>query len=125
VLHKKPQRAILDAFSEMRRRLQDYARKQLGSVKTTAEPLMSATVASLFPQEDHGFLMTSDGRQVYFHRGSVLNGHFDRLRVGSEVRFDEEEGEKGPQASTVHLVHPRQQARAAAATAVIAKRTPR
>lgn len=94
VLHKNAQRAILDAFSEMRRRLQDFARKQDGLVKERAEPLANATVASLFPQEDHGFLATPDGRQIYFHRASVLNGHFDRLRIGSAVRFAEETGEK-------------------------------
>jgi cold shock CspA family protein/ribosome-associated translation inhibitor RaiA len=122
-LHKKPQRAILDAFSEMRRRLQEYAREQRGDVKTHAEPLVAATVASLFPDEDHGFLSAADGRQIYFHRDSVLDGHFDRLRIGSAVRFAEEAGEKGPQASTVHLVHPHQQAKAAAATAVMPRRT--
>jgi cold shock CspA family protein/ribosome-associated translation inhibitor RaiA len=122
VLHKKPQRAILDAFAEMRRQLQDYARKQRGLVKEEAEPLVKATVASLFPQQDHGFLATADGRQVYFHRASVLGGHFDRLRVGSAVRFAEVAGDKGPQASTVHLVHPRQQVRAAAESVVVPRR---
>jgi cold shock CspA family protein/ribosome-associated translation inhibitor RaiA len=122
-LHKNPQRAILDAFGEMRRQLQDYARKQHGSVKERAEPLVDATVTSLLPKADHGFLATADGRQIYFHRNSVLNGHFGRLRVGSVVRFAEEAGDKGPQASSVHLVHPRQQAQAAAATTVMRKRS--
>ena len=35
---------------------------------------------------------------------AVLNGGFARLSVGSEVRFIEEDGEKGAQASTVRLV---------------------
>ena len=122
--HKKPQRAILDAFADMRRRLQEYARKQRGDVKQRAEPLLTANVASLFPEEDHGFLATADDRQVYFHRDSVLNGHFDQLRVGVPVRFAEEMGEKGPQASTVHMVRPQQRAKAAAATGVVTKRTP-
>ena len=56
---------------------------------------------------------TADGRDIYFHRNSVLDNAFDRLTVGSEVRFVEEIGEKGPQASTVrevskhHLFRPR------------------
>ena len=33
LLHKSPQRAIHEAFHEMRRRLQDYSRQQEGSVK--------------------------------------------------------------------------------------------
>jgi ribosome-associated translation inhibitor RaiA len=32
--HKSPQRAIHEAFHEMRRRLQDYSRKQEGAVKS-------------------------------------------------------------------------------------------
>jgi cold shock CspA family protein len=118
-VHRKPQVAILDAFSEMRRRLQDYVRTRRGKVKKSAEPLGSGTVSRLYPREDHGFLMTPDSRQIYFHRDSVLDGHFNRLRIGSPVRFAEEMGEKGPQASTVHLVQPRRQARTAARVAVL------
>jgi cold shock CspA family protein len=41
---------------------------------------------------------------IYFHRNSVLKNAFDRLEIGSEVRFSEEAGEQGPQASSVTLV---------------------
>jgi cold shock CspA family protein len=34
--------------------------------------------------------------EIYFHRNAVLDGAFDRLSIGSEVAFVEEEGEKGP-----------------------------
>jgi cold shock CspA family protein/ribosome-associated translation inhibitor RaiA len=118
-LYKHPQTAIRDAFAEMRRILQDYVRKRRGLVKERSEPLPLGTVESLFPDQGYGFLTASDGRQVYFHRNSVLDGHFDRLRIGSRVRFAEEPGEKGPQASTVHLVHPRKQAKAAAGSVVV------
>jgi cold shock CspA family protein len=53
--------------------------------------------------EDCGFIETADGREIYFHRNSVLDNGFERLTVGSEVRFVEEIGEKGAQASTVRL----------------------
>jgi cold shock CspA family protein len=63
-----------------------------------------ARVTKLFPEENYGFLETPDGIEVYFHRNSVLGGGFDRLQIGMEVSFVEEEGEKGPQASTVRRV---------------------
>ena len=40
----------------------------------------------------------------YFHRNSVTDGKFDDLKVGQEVRFSEEAGTKGPQATFVRPV---------------------
>ena len=61
-------------------------------------------VKNLFAREDYGFIETADGRQIYFHRNADSDAAFDRLKVGSEVTFAEEEGVKGPQASTVRVV---------------------
>ena len=60
-------------------------------------------VNKLMPDESYGFLKTLDGREIYFHRNSVLHEGFDRLKVGTEVNFVEEEGKEGPQASTVKI----------------------
>ncbi len=95
--------AIHDAFDEARRQLDDHVRRRRRQVKTRVGP-PRARVRQLFKERDFGFLETSDGREVYFHRNSVLNGAFDRLEIGTEVRFAEGEGEKGPQASTVEVV---------------------
>jgi cold shock CspA family protein len=61
-------------------------------------------VSKLYPDEGYGFIGTTDGRDVYFHRDSVLHEGFDHLRIGTEVTFAEEVGEKGPQASSVRAV---------------------
>jgi len=95
--------AIRDAFNAAGRRLQDYARRQSGAVKIH-EPTAHARVSKLFPEERYGFLETADGREIYFHCNSVLEPGFERLNVGTEVSFAEEQGEKGPQASTVRLL---------------------
>lgn len=55
-------------------------------------------------RNDYGRIVAPGGRQVYFHRNSVVGADFDGLRIGTEVRFAEEMGERGPQASTVHVV---------------------
>ena len=61
-------------------------------------------VEKLF-DEGYGFLRAvGDERQVYFHRNSVLHGDFARLAVGTEVRFTPQEGDDGPQASSVQIV---------------------
>jgi cold shock CspA family protein/ribosome-associated translation inhibitor RaiA len=109
--HEDVHVAIRDAFNAARRRLLDYARKQRGDVKA---PLAGprARVARLFPEQDHGFLTTPDGREIYFHKRSVLSDAFGRLAVGDEVAFTEEMGEQGPQASTVRRVGARRGAAA-------------
>jgi cold shock CspA family protein/ribosome-associated translation inhibitor RaiA len=106
VPHRELRQAIDDAFKEMGRRLQDYARRQRGDVKTH-EPAPRARISKLFPEEGYGFLETPGGREIYFHKNSVLDEGFERLKVGMAVRFAEEEGEKGPQASTVRPIRSR------------------
>jgi cold shock CspA family protein len=122
LVHKSPERAIREAFHEMRRRLQDYRRQQEGAVKSS-QKMAEGTVKTIFPDDGYGFLETPDGREIYFHRASVLDGNFKRLRAGTRVRFAEETGEKGPQASTVTIVHPRKQAKTAAAVRVYPRKS--
>jgi cold shock CspA family protein/ribosome-associated translation inhibitor RaiA len=95
--------ALRDAFDSARRQLEDYTRRRRGTVKAL-ETAPHARVSKLCPKEDYGFLQTPDGREIYFHRHSVLHEGFDDLRIGTEVAFVEEEGKKGPQASTVKPV---------------------
>ena len=92
--------AINDAFKRARRQLQDKSHRLQGKVKVHEAP-PTATVARIDASGEFGFLETSDGREIYFHRNSVLNGGFDGLDVGARVTFAEAQGEKGPQASTV------------------------
>jgi cold shock CspA family protein len=93
--------AIKDAFAAARRQIKALARRANGMVKLH-EVEAHGRVKKIFA--DYGFIATSDGREIYFHRNSVIDNAFDRLSVGSEVRFAEELGEKGAQASTVHLI---------------------
>ncbi|MFW6198275.1 MAG: HPF/RaiA family ribosome-associated protein [Acidobacteriota bacterium] len=95
--------AIHGAFQAARRQLKDYARKQKGQVKQPEGP-PEGYVIKLMPDEGYGFLAAEDGREIYFHRNSVLEPGFDELEIGTEVRYAEEKGNEGPQASTVKIV---------------------
>jgi len=119
VPHKDLFTAINDAFQAVGRRLQDYARRQRGDVKMHY-PLDVGEVIKILPREGYGFLTSSDGREIYFHKNSVLKGQFSRLKEGTVVSFVEEAGEKGPQASTVRIVTKEKGARADARAAVTA-----
>jgi len=94
--------SIRDAFDAARRQLQDYAAKRRGQVKQH-EPHHAARVALIKPEEDYGFLETPDGREIFFHRNSLVHADFDKLKPGDEVSFVEEEGEQGPQARQVSV----------------------
>jgi cold shock CspA family protein len=98
--HEELQTAVQIAFNAARRRLQDYARRKRGAVKAHERQAV-AVVTQYYPLAGYGFLTAADGHEVYFDRRSVIGGDFDRLDFGTEVRFSEERGEKGPQASTV------------------------
>ena len=95
--------AVNDAFKRARRRLQDNTRLMEGRVKSH-EGLPIGTVVRLDPAGEFGFIRSSDGEEVYFHRNSLLGGEFSELAVGSRVTFADEIGEKGAQATTVKLL---------------------
>jgi len=111
--HEDMHVAIRDAFEAVKRRLQDHVRKGLGATKTKEVPV-HGRIAKLIAEEDYGFIHTSDGRDVYFHKNAVVDGTFEKLKTDQEVRLviAEGEGEKGPQASTVkplgkhHILEP-------------------
>lgn len=92
--------AIRDAFRAARRQVQDAVRKRRGDVKAHQVPL-HGTISVINPDADCGRIKTPKGREIYFHRNSIVGGKFDHLKVGDEVRFSEEPGERGPQATSV------------------------
>lgn len=94
--------AIREAFEAAERQVEEFSRRRRGEVKTSAGS-PQGQVLRLFPEEGFGFIESAEGHEIYFHRNAVLDG-FENLRVGSEVRYAEEQGVEGPQASTVGRV---------------------
>lgn len=94
--------AIRDAFEATDRALKERARRRhhyLGNQRRQPH----AWVVHLEPDLEFGRLETPDGREVYFHRNSVIGG-IDHLTTGDEVGFSETQGREGPQASAVALI---------------------
>jgi cold shock CspA family protein len=94
--------AIRQAFDAARRQLEDFAREQRGTVKTHEVPA-HGEVVELSAPDGYGFIQAGESR-IYFDRASVLGDAFDQLTIGTPVAFVEEQGEKGPQASTVRIL---------------------
>lgn len=101
--HEDAYVTVRDAFDAMRRQLEDFARVQRNKIKSHDEP-PHGRISALFPEQDYGVIRTPLGREIYFHRHSIVAADFDDLRVDMEVRFAEEAGEQGPQASSVQLI---------------------
>ena len=103
-MHQPLEAVVRDAFESTHRRLKKLVELQRESGKTSQTRNITGLVGRLFSDEGYGFIRTPEGREIYFHRNSVLRGEFERLAIGSGVRFVEEEGEEGPQASTVQVI---------------------
>ena len=95
--------AINDAFRRARRQLQDRVREMRGQVKAHEAPPTGA-IAHFDPNTGFGFIEAADGHEVYFHRNSLVGSRPSRIRRGLRVTFVEQQGDKGPQASTVRLI---------------------
>src|SRR4051794_18052596 len=84
--HTDPFEAVDAAFDEAERVLRDFAGKRRGYTKSHTGP-RRGRIARLFPEQGYGFLETAEGEEIYFHKNSVLDGGFAKLRVGTPVRF--------------------------------------
>ena len=101
-VHRYAGVAIHDAFDAARRRLEDFAREERGTVKAHEVPA-HGEVVELSTVDGYGFIQAGEQR-IYFNRASVMDDAFDQLTVGAPVAFVEEKGEKGPQASSVRVL---------------------
>ncbi|MCK6503983.1 HPF/RaiA family ribosome-associated protein [Myxococcota bacterium] len=93
--------AIRDAFKAVRRQLRERGRVMRGEVKDHEE-MAVGTVRTLSDEGGgYGFLVTPEGREVYFHHNAVKNATWEDVEVGAVVRFQEELGQQGAQAAVV------------------------
>lgn len=94
--------AIRAAFSSIDVELRRYNEKR-GAREIRVPPIpLRGVVCKLFPQEGYGFILQEGGGEVYFHRNAVHGANFESLEDGTEVAFNVEEGNEGPQATTVN-----------------------
>ncbi len=105
---------IRHAFDAVEKQAKKHREMSRGDVKRHAPATLSdprplgepeAFVVRLFPQEGYGFLkVASDNEEFFFHRNAVLHDDFERIAIGTQVRFEPSMGEEGPQASSVQII---------------------
>jgi ribosomal subunit interface protein len=97
--------AVRDAFDAARRQIDKHVRSNRRDAKAHAnQSAPRGRIHEMHPMQDFGRILTPEGRDIYFHRNSLINGDFEKLEVGDMVRFSEEAGDEGPQASSVHVL---------------------
>lgn len=94
--------ALNAALEVIEREWQRHWTKKRGAhKKTPVDRSTQGVVVRLFREQEYGFIQTEGGREAYFHKNSVRGVPFERLEVGTLVKCELEEGEKGLQAPRV------------------------
>jgi len=102
--HEDMHVAVRDAFNAIERQLKKYKAKLAGDVKSSvATGQLHGQIKEIDHGREFGQIIAADGRLVYFHANSVIDGTFEELRQGDPVLLvvQSDESTVGPQASTV------------------------
>jgi len=62
---------------------------------------MQGTIKRVVRDRGFGFIRSTDGQEVFFHRNGLQQMDFDSLKEGATVEFEVEQSEKGPRATNV------------------------
>jgi CspA family cold shock protein len=62
---------------------------------------MQGTIKRVIRDRGFGFIRSTDGQEVFFHRSTLQEMDFDGLKEGEAVEFEMERGDKGPRATSV------------------------
>ena len=101
--HPHAHSAVKDAFKAAERQLDHLKGKLRDDTTKPSGSAVGGAITLIEPGQDHGYLLTSTGSQLYFHRDSVTTGRFEDLREGQAVHYVEEEGDAGPVATKVRV----------------------
>jgi CspA family cold shock protein len=62
---------------------------------------MQGTIKRVVRDRGFGFIRSSDGQEVFFHRNGLQQIAFEGLHEGTSVEFEVEQSAKGPRATNV------------------------
>ena len=104
--HNDAYGVIQDTFDAVVKQLETYKDKRRHQVKTHEQGLDFGRIVRLDKDREHGFIETSGGNNIFFHRDVVEEGGFGRLDEGVGVYYSlaPSNGPYGPQARLVRVV---------------------
>jgi CspA family cold shock protein len=71
---------------------------------SSSYPPVQGTVKRIIRDRGFGFIRSTDGKEVFFHRSALVGRDMGSLSEGQKVEFVLEESPKGPRASKVRVV---------------------
>jgi len=84
---------LVDAFNTMGLQLKEQQRKRRQSFKVQPEAAKGTSgegvVKSIFPYEAYGFIVTPQGKEIYFHENALKDATMNQLSEGDGVKFGE------------------------------------
>lgn len=102
--NKTFEEAIRAAFAAVEIEVQKYRDKRASKEVRPVPVPLRGVISKLFRDEGYGFILQEGGGEIYFHRNALHGLPFEEIEDGTEVAFNVEDGEKGPQATTVNPV---------------------
>jgi cold shock CspA family protein/ribosome-associated translation inhibitor RaiA len=99
---------LVEAFDVLGLQLKEIVKKkqnhkgakvQVGAIDGKS----SGIIRKLMPEDEYGFIVTNDKRDVFFHANALRDVAMSDLAEGDEVLLALEEGEKGLQATWVRM----------------------
>jgi cold shock CspA family protein len=88
-----------DQLAEFKQLQKDHAKQ----VRRVVENQSVGQIAEVNVPDDFGFILTTSGALLYFHRNCVVFGNFDALERGQKVTYVESLGDTGPTATRVRI----------------------
>jgi CspA family cold shock protein len=65
--------------------------------------MQTGKIKKLISDRGFGFISNTDGKDLFFHQGGLVDVQFTSLSVDQEVEFEIEQTEKGPRAINVRV----------------------
>jgi cold shock CspA family protein/ribosome-associated translation inhibitor RaiA len=94
---------IRKAFDTARRQVIKIKERQKREIKSHPDQAVQGIVKHVFPEQGYGIIQSMEGEDIYFHENSVAGNKFDHISLGTGVSYSLETGEKGLQATVVHI----------------------
>ena len=63
----------------------------------------TGTIKRVFKDRGFGFIRTSDGQEIFFHRSGLRSARFEAIAEGDTVEFEVESSPKGPRAVNIQV----------------------